>query len=189
MIDRDGHYIPDEPEYAHLGGNCVGGNPATFYPELWAWMVKRMNIESVFDVGCGEGHAMREFERLGCSVNGLDGSPRNTEIAGAECIDFTRGTPIGIQADLIWCCEVVGQIEERYARNVLRSFSSKFVALTHQLPDQAGYHIVNGQHPEYWRGAMAVVGYLVDDALTYETRQLGKTYWSSTGVIYRRIGS
>ena len=187
MIDKDGHFIPDDPTQSHLGGNCAGGNPATFYPELWAWMVKRLTIESVFDVGCGEGHAMREFEQLGCSVNGCDGLLRNAEIANVECIDFTINCPgLEIDADLIWCSEVLGQIEERYVPNVLRGWKSKYIAITHQLPGQAGYHIVNGQTPEYWRGALAVCGYERCHTLSAESWNYGKTYWTATGWIYTR---
>ena len=47
MIDENNHYIPDEPELKHLGGNSVGGNINTWYPELWAWMVKRLDIETI----------------------------------------------------------------------------------------------------------------------------------------------
>ena len=187
MIDRDGHFIHDEPEYAHLAGNTAGGNPNTWYPELWAWMVRCLDIESVYDVGCGEGHAMREFERLGCSVGGCDGSPRNAEIADAACVDFTREAGCRFSADLIWCCEVVGQVEERYVPNILRSFRSKYVALTHQLPGQAGYHVVNGQVPGYWKGAMAVCGYERCNQLSMESWKHGKTYWTATGWIYGRI--
>lgn len=185
-IDKDNHFV--DPSLPHLGGNTAGGNPATFFPELWKWMVARLEIESVFDVGCGEGHAMREFERLGCSVYGLDGLPRNAELAKAACVDLTETCPVGVSADLIWCCEVVGQIEEKYVRNIASVFrGGKYVALTHQLPNQAGYHIVNGQLPEYWQGVLACAGFVEDVALTDESKNYGKTYWSSTGTIFRRI--
>lgn len=185
MIDKDGHYV--DPAYPHLGGNTAGGNPNTFYPDLWAWMVKRLDIKSVFDLGCGEGHAMREFERLGCRVQGCDGLPRNAELAKAYCVDLTREFGPLITSDLIWCCEVLGQIEEKHLHMILHQWRAKYVALTHQLPGQAGYHIVNGQLPSYWKGALAAVGYQEDAALTKESIHFGKTYWHVTGKIYRRM--
>src|SRR6188474_373147 len=58
-------------KYPHLGGNIIGGDRNTFYPALWSWLVRRFDISTVLDVGCGEGHAMAEFSALGCEVHGI----------------------------------------------------------------------------------------------------------------------
>lgn len=58
----------------HLGGYIEGGDPATYYPALWDWLVKNFEIRSVIDVGCGDGAAVRHFERhRGVQVIGVDG--------------------------------------------------------------------------------------------------------------------
>ncbi len=200
MIDKDNHYIPDEPEIAHLGGNTVGGNPQTFYPDLWRWMIAKLSINTVLDVGCGEGHAIREFERLGGDAFGIDGSVRNVQLANYSfCHDLTKGPcvineftelplcDLPYTFDLVWCCEVVGQIDIQYIDNICRTISQgKYLALTHQLPDQQGYHVVNGRPPEFWTAVLRDYGMDKDDALTEESKRYAGFYWAKTGGIYRR---
>ena len=38
---------------SHLGGNIAGGDPASFYPGLWAWLVSEFKVKTVLDIGCG----------------------------------------------------------------------------------------------------------------------------------------
>src|SRR5688572_33082149 len=54
----------------HLGGYIRGGDPGTWCPHLWSWVVEQFGIKSVLDVGCGEGHSTRFFRDLGCDVLG-----------------------------------------------------------------------------------------------------------------------
>jgi SAM-dependent methyltransferase len=190
MIDKDNHWIPDDPAEAHLGGNTVGGNPQTYYPQLWQWMIYKLPVKTMLDVGCGEGQALRYFASYGCQVEGMDGLLRNTNIAHAHRHDLTKGPFISgdWKFDLAWCCEVVGQIEERYVPNIMKTLArAEYIALTHQLPAQVGYHIVNGQIHQYWAGAMAAFGYQIDRALTAESKQYGHHYWNESGSIYRRV--
>ena len=48
----------------HLGGYIQGGDPGTWCPHLWSWIVKEFEIRSVLDVGCGEGHSTKFFHDL-----------------------------------------------------------------------------------------------------------------------------
>ena len=82
------HFVPTEPELKHLGGNTIGGNAQTFYPELWFWMIQTLGIKTVLDVGCGEGHALREFKRLLGEQYELLGVllGRNYELPGRDAV-------------------------------------------------------------------------------------------------------
>ena len=185
------HYIPETEAEKHLGGNTIGGNPQTFYPELWAWMVKRLEVKSVLDVGCGEGHALAEFRRLGCEILGIDGALRNVHLAnhkvGAAVVWDLTESYCPNRSDLAWCCEVMGQIEEQYVDNVIKTLvQGRYLALTHQLPGQQGYHIVNGHPPEYWIEKLKAAGMELDAALTAESKQYAGYYWAKTGMIFRR---
>lgn len=96
----------------HLGGYVVGGDEATWFPELWAWLVESMDVSSVLDVGCGDGQAVHEFARLGCTVQGIDGVPQDDPLIVEH--DFTQGPYLPDRVfDMIWCCEFVEHIEER----------------------------------------------------------------------------
>lgn len=161
-------------EQGHLGGYVIGGDEATYYPDLWRWLVEERRVDSMLDVGCGEGHALSFFRDLGCKVEGIDGVPQADPAISTW--DFTLG-PWPIRPDrsydLIWSCEFVEHVEEGYAMNFLDTFTTApLVLLTHALPGQSGYHHVNCRPAEYWRGAMAAIGYREDTDLTILTRAL-----------------
>ena len=190
------HYVPTEPELKHLGGNTIGGNAQTYYPELWFLLVQTFAIKTVLDVGCGEGHALREFKRLGCEAYGIDGAPHNVSLAVASGLDkvvvhdltkapYVAPAPI----DLVWTCEVLQQIEERFVDNVLATLAQgRRIAMTHGLPGQQGHHMVNNQPVEYWRERLEKRGFVVerDFMNSITNRRLGRHYWAATGMIYRR---
>lgn len=190
-------YVTD----GHLGGYVVGGDDATWYPDLWRWLVEKQHVRSVIDIGCGEGHALKFFRELGCRVLGIDGIRQDDP---AICHhDFTLGPwgqtigssddPWGVPADLIWCCEFVEHVEERYVPNFLAAFkTAKLVLMTHAEPGQDGYHHVNCQPSAYWIGAMAAISYELDQTLTMQTRALASinpnpwNHYVRSGLAFRR---
>jgi hypothetical protein len=186
---------PQYAEHGHLGGYIIGGDDATFYPHLWRWLVEEQGIRSVLDVGCGEGHAIDFFAELGCHVLGIEGVPQENErILQHDYTQRPYSIP-GWTADLAWSCEFVEHVEERHVPNFLPSFASaKLVLMTHAAPGQAGYHHVNCQPEAYWRGAMAAIGYVLDDELTQRTRLLAgmnrnpHNHYARSGLAFRTSG-
>lgn len=156
----------------HLGGYIKGGDPATYYPDLWSWMVNELGIESVIDVGCGEGHALQYFRDLGCRVLGIDGMPQDD----SEILlhDYTRDAYVPDNYfDLGWSCEFVEHVEEQYLDNFMDTFSScNMVAVTHAVPGQPGWHHVNCQDDSYWIDIFADYGFVHDDYLTKKSREI-----------------
>lgn len=175
----------------HLGGYVPGGDPESFYPILWEWLVSEQGVQSVIDVGCGEGQALDHYHELGCTVLGIDGVTQ----AHAAIIqhDYAAGAwPMDVhveRADLVWSCEFVEHVEERYVPNFLATFAlAELVLMTHALPGQPGHHHVNCQPPDYWVGALATIGYALDEGLTQRTRELaGHGYYRLTGLAFRRV--
>jgi SAM-dependent methyltransferase len=166
-------------EAGHLGGYIEGGDPATSYPELWRWLVAERGVRSVLDVGCGEGHSLRFFEELGCRVLGVEGIPQPHERIVAH--DYNEGPfvppPPDADADsrwdLAWSCEFVEHVEERYLPNFLATFAAaRLVLMTHAFPGAESHHHANCRPPDYWRGALAAIGFELDEELTARTREL-----------------
>jgi len=166
------HGMATDPANPHLGGYVPGGDPATQYPDLWAWMVDHWKIRSVLDVGCGDGQAVKCFRGLGCVVLGIDGVQQDDPNILTH--DYTVGPCGAIQEfDLAWSCEFVEHVEERYVPNFLATFArARYVLMTHGEPGQPGWHHVNNQPSDYWKGALAAVGYQYDEVLTFQARRL-----------------
>jgi hypothetical protein len=184
MVQPDFYIDEAEP---HLGGFIRGGDDATYYPDLWRWFVEDLGLESVVDIGCGEGHAAKFFSELihpgtaAVSVTGVDGValPEDTELGDWTFAlhDYTKGPwpyvhAFPMRVSLGWCCEFVEHIEERYVKNFVATFRCcDWVAMTHAYPGQPGWHHVNCRNPEYWVGVMAAAGLLLREDITEMARE------------------
>ena len=184
--------IPTEPELAHLGGYVPGGDEATVYPDLWKYLVKKLDVRSVLDVGCGDGQALRYFRQLGCTVRGVDGLPQEDPDIIQVDYQKDRGAR-GPDVDLVWFCEFVEHVEERFIRNYLMTFKAgRYIAITHAEPGQPGHHHVNCKHPQYWIGVMAAIGYGFEDILTKCARIAASTnsspwnHFKRSGLVFKR---
>lgn len=190
-----GYISARHPRSAEMG--MEHGDSATWSPDLWRWLVEDLGVSSVLDVGCGEGHAAGFFARLGCRVNGIDGSVlalRDTVIPGLQLLhDFTSG-PFRPESryDLVWSCEFVEHVEERYVENFLTSFdaASRFLLVTAAPPGQLGWHHVNCQRAEYWIEKLERRGFIYSEALTDQARALAaKGHFSRQGLAFVRAGA
>src|SRR5262249_196054 len=145
------------------------------------------------DVGCGEGHAARYFADHGCDVVGIDGVWQLSQNWRFTMHDYTEG-PLALRdpIDLIWSCEFVEHVEERYIHNFLTTFTAAgMVAMTPAEPGQPGYHHVNCRSADYWKGALAGIGFLCDDELTRQARNRAQmngnpiNHFSRSGLVFR----
>lgn len=166
----------------HLGGFVSGGHPATLFPTLWRYVVRRFDINSVVDIGCGHGIAAANFEQLGCSVLGVDGI-KDSDIAidNFKLNDYAvKSALTAEQFDLCWSCEFVEHVDEQYAGNFLADFAhAKYIVMTHATPGQAdndrangfdSHHHVNEQPAEYWIDKIQALGYEYNPVITQELR-------------------
>jgi len=180
-----------DPERADLGGNLTHGDDATFCPRLWRYLVERFAVNSVLDVGCGEGHAVHFFRRLGVNAFGIDGLRANIDRAHTPIAlhDLTFGKFV-MPVDLVWSCEVAEHIDPQFVDNYLDTLANGIiVAMTHALPGQAGYHHVNCQPPEYWIERMERRGYTLaygNDAYRRIAADGHWTYFVATGLVFLR---
>lgn len=178
-----------------LGGFKTGeyGDEATYFPELWTYLVKELGIKSVIDVGCGSGVATQFFETLlpFGDVLGIDGIPQ--EHPSIVEHDYTLGPFPVRERDLCWACEVTEHIEEKYVPNFLETFKcAQYVLMTHAFPGQQGWNHVNCQPPSYWIGCLAGIGYHLDVELTKKTMELAAmneslyNHWVRSGMAFVR---
>lgn len=141
-----------DPDQKHLGGNISFGDPNTYCPTVWDYVITRFGIESVLDLGSGVGNASFYFHSKGLKIIAVDGLQKNIEKSLYPAIqhDLTLG-PVRSRVDLVHCQEVVEHIEEKFLDNLLKSLTAgRIVLMTHAVPGQGGYHHVNEQPAEYW---------------------------------------
>jgi SAM-dependent methyltransferase len=163
----------------HLGGYIEGGDPSTWCPRLWAWIVDRYAIHSVLDVGCGEGHSTKAFRDLGCEVVGVDGCQQAIDDSVVpDCMvrhDFRDGPFLAKRRfDLIWSCEFLEHVEPQYLPHLLATFAQaeKLALVTHAFPGQRGHHHVNCQPSTYWIKHFETVGFDCQVGLSARARAL-----------------
>ena len=165
-------FVGDQRVQGHLGGYTPGGDPATFYPALWTWLVAACGVRSVLDVGCGDGTALDYFAGLGCRVAGIEGIEQNRPEILTH--DYTTGyvLPVGPRFDLVWSCEFVEHVEAKHEENFLLTFEhGDLLLMTHAEPGQGGYHHVNCQPAEYWIERVEAHGFKLEERLTELSRR------------------
>lgn len=148
----DGLSAAADTDNPHVGGNIYEGDPFTYAPSVWDYLIKRFAITSVLDLGSGIGYSARYFHQSGMAVLAVDGMKENClkAVHPTAHIDLTHSKVV-TRVDLVHCQEVVEHIEEQYLDNLLSSLAcGRFIVMTNALPGQGGYHHVNEQPTEYW---------------------------------------
>jgi SAM-dependent methyltransferase len=180
-----------DPTRPDLGGNIRHGDAWTYHPSLWRYLAGRFGVRSVLDVGCGEGHAVLFFHKLGVIAHGIDGLKLNVQRAVYPIAlhDLLAG-PYFMPVDLVWSCEVAEHIREEKLDYYLDTLANgTVIAMTHAVPGQGGHHHVNCQPAEYWIEKMRKRNYRLDPALaTY--RQIAASdptnFFQQTGLVFLR---
>lgn len=174
----------------HLGGNVLEGDPYTYAPHVWDYLIGRFGIKSVMDLGSGIGYAANYFHRKGLEVVAVDGLRKNVEqaIFPTVCHDLVNG-PIFCQVDLVHCVEVVEHVDASYLDHLGKSLEcGKFLFMTHATPGQTGHHHVNEQPKEYWVENLKQFGFTLLEEDTRWVREIAikdhAFYIELTGLIF-----
>ena len=174
----------------HLGGNALEGDPASYAPATWEYLINRFCISSVLDLGSGTGHAAEFFFRKKLKVIAVEGSLYNcvNSVYPSICHDLTKG-PVKCSVDLVHCVELVEHVEERYLQNIIDSFlCGKYIAITAAQIGQGGHHHVNEQPNEYWINHLKNAGCDLLESDTSRLRRLaekdGCAWFAKNGMVF-----
>lgn len=177
-------------EDEHLGGNILEGDPYTYSPTVWDYLIKRFALRSVLDIGAGMGYAADYFYRAGLQTLAVEGLESNVEnsLYPSLKVDLTRSS-VQCRVDLVHCQEVVEHIEEMFVDHLLHSFAcGRILVMTHALPGQGGYHHVNLQPPEYWIDNLKRYNFEFLATDTHRIRNMaeqdGAVYMAQSGMVF-----
>ncbi len=177
----------------HLGGCISGGDPDTYSPKLWDYIIDKYSIKSLVDIGCGEGYSTLYFHNKGVNVLGVDGFQTaldNFQVPGkSRLVDYQESSALNEfeSFDLCWSCEFVEHVYEEFSHNFLKDFSrAKYLAVTHAVPGQPGYHHVNCREEFYWVDRIEARGFRLDRKETNIMRSLCDegNYYGKTGLFF-----
>lgn len=175
----------------HLGGNLDSGDPFSFSPRCWDYLIRRFCVQSILDLGSGLGEASFYFHSKGMAVIAVDGLSENINHAAYPTVrvDLSQ-THVETRVDLVHCQEFVEHVSEKFVDNIIKSFQSgKFLCMTHAFPGQGGHHHVNEQPPEYWIKLLSENGFCLLQEDTKRVRSFaaedGATYLSKSGLVFR----
>ncbi len=176
----------------HLGGNIKEGDPYTYCPKVWDYVIDRFCIESVLDLGSGIGNAANYFFRKGLKTVAVEGLAENAKAAlyPTICHDLSKG-PVVTSVDLVHCQEVVEHISEEYLDNLLASLAcGRVILMTHAVPGQDGHHHVNLKPMDYWVQHITARGYNVLHEDTIRVRAIAQSEWAiymhASGLLFHR---
>lgn len=186
----------------HLGGFIIENDPATYMPNLWEFLCKKIKANSVIDIGCGMGYAIEIFLKHCKDVTGIDGSKYVLENSKFKnniiSHDFSSGKINSDKIyDLAWSCEFLEHVEEKYMENYFPIFkNSKYVAVTYAGLNQDGHHHVNCKESDYWidkfkendliychKSTMILRKKAMEDALQYN-KQYNDNHFTNRGLFF-----
>ncbi len=181
---------------SHLGGTALVGDPMTWMPDVWEYLIKKYDFNSMLDIGCGVGKNARWFHERGIVARGVEGFPdylRHTVLPEGFVFphDYTIGAFVPPEKyDLGWSSEFVEHVEEQFVPNFMATFKQcRFVCMTHATPGQGGYHHVNEQPSEYWISQMNNAGFehLAEDSAWMQATGPNTHYGRRTLMLFKNL--
>ena len=168
------------------------GDLHTWCPQLWRLLTERFGVRSVLDVGCGEGHAVLHFHRLGLHAHGIDGLLANVRRAVTPIAlhDLLAG-PYVMPVDLVWSCEVAEHIRRDKVGHYVDTLAhGRIIAMIHAVPRQGGHHHVACQPDDDWIRLITERGYVLapENATLREVagKDLVCNHFSASGLVFLR---
>ena len=136
-------------------------------------LLKELDIDSVLDVGCGQGAWLSVWQQLGVPhVTGIDGhyvDRNHLQIADTSFIphNLSEEFDLGRRFDLVQSLEVAEHLPADSAEGFVRGLvkHGELILFSAAPKGQGGDHHINEQDYQYWRDLFAVHGYMAVDYL------------------------
>ena len=175
-----------------LGGNMWQGDPWTFSPRVWRYIIDRFAAESILDVGSGRGYAAQWFHKAGCKVVAMDAEIINVKNAlFPTVLHNIMHSSFFCPVDVVHCQEVAEHIPEAFVQSFLDTLcNGKFIVMSHAEPGQDGHSHINCQPSKYWIEHIESKHYslLIDDTTRVKkiAESEGAFHLARSGLVFGR---
>jgi hypothetical protein len=175
----------------HLGGHM---NVTHIDVGTFEFIVKKYDVKSFVDVGCGPMGMVNIAHARGLEVVGIDGDPKLKEMYPALTLhDYTNSfLKLNKIYDLGWSVEFLEHVSEKYMSNYMETFKCcKKLCITHAPPNKNGHHHVNCKDAEYWKVKFKEYGFAYDEEMTGEIRNkstMVREFMRNNGLFFNNIG-
>lgn len=124
------------------------------------------DIKTVLDVGCGRGAWLKQWQRNGKKIFGVDGAYVNKDNLLIESDSFShqdisKKFDLGVRYDLVQCLEVAEHLQEKDADTLIDNLvkHGDVILFSAAIPGQGGEFHVNEQPLNYWVKKFNQYGY------------------------------
>jgi hypothetical protein len=187
FVDMKVNRPPALPD--HLGGSF---NRCHIDQGALDHVVKKFDIKTFVDIGCGTGGQVEVAHDMGLEAYGIDGDDTIKRRAACLIHDFTKGPAPQAQfdPDLAWSVEFLEHVEEEHQDNYMAMFKHcKYALITFAPPGTLGHHHVNCMDEQYWIGCFNAHGFTLDRETTHEIRKvstMGRDFMRDNGLFFRK---
>jgi SAM-dependent methyltransferase len=147
------------------------------------WLLERLSVERVIDVGCGTGAWAAVAQKHGCDVFGVDGHVPDLALLlepyEFERVDLSANIYMCDSYDLAICLEVAEHLPEEAASYLVDGLcGAKAVLFSAATPGQPGEGHINCQPHTYWHALFAEHG--------FQPERVGELFGEPVADFYRR---
>lgn len=132
-----------------------------------------VRVNSLLDVGCGNGTWMSAGKQLGIArIAGVDGIDAERYVKDEATVSFKQvdlQSPFDLneQFDLVLCLEVAEHLSSGCAETLVKSLCrhGRRIVFSAACPRQPGQHHINCQWPSYWQELFNSNGFVCHDSI------------------------
>lgn len=129
---------------------------------LSIWLDRQFHMNSIVDIGCGNGVFLLDFMESGKDILGIDYEDNAKKLIGKRLViaDLTKPLELDKKYELALCIEVIEHIDQKYEDVVIQSIANAadIIVFSGAKPNQIGENHINCQAKEYWLEKFNAVG-------------------------------
>lgn len=169
-VDQERKIYGGAGDKLHLGG-FTAIDAEGISPGVWTYMLEKLGVRSVLDVGCGPGISSRWFLEHGADVLCVEGSHdavTQSYLPSSNIVehDYARGAWWPNRTfDAAWSVEFLEHVSLQYHPNYIATFR-KAAILFVTSSRWGGWHHVEVHQDDWWIRKYESYGFRYDDALT-----------------------